>query len=430
MKKTIILGLLFLTGEALVSAQSDSYPLLRTHIRKLKEVVVKSPSGILPYEYLIPTNDLAHPEEKDRQKGVYVQQYDWDSFFEGVAFTYDGPDRAKRLKSAMRNFLNFTTPEGYTPRTLSPEKFWDFPDQMKPFLVQGCYLSAKATGDFSWLEGENYGKLKAFLSYYETKRMGAHGLYMWRSSLESGADNNAALVNTPDLSVEAVDVNSYLVREFEAMSRIALALSKPEEAQAYRKKAQTLADRMNHVMWDPEDACYYNVWSVTDEPIKRIRMKSWTSLTPLWAGIATPERAKLLVERHVLNPDEFWLPWGVPSLARSEPLYSTARRALVWIFVEQRRWEVSNWQGPVWVVANWQVMHGLLRYGYQREAVSLAKKISSLLENDLKSTGGMHENYDGENGHGLWSPNFGSWNMLALHMLSEAERNFDPASLK
>lgn len=430
MKRVFLLALLLELGQLLVPAQENHTLLLRSHIEKLKSIVVKSPSGILPYDYLIPTNDLKHPEEKDRQKGVYVQQYDWDAFFEGVAFTYDGPERVKYFKSAMQNFLHFTTPAGYTPRTLSPEKFWDFPDHMKPFLVQGCYLSSKYLGDFTWLDGENYQKLQAFLSYYETHRLGSHGLYTWRSAIESGVDNNAALVNTADMSVEAVDVNSYLVREYHAMAVIARALHRDSDALAAEAKARDLTRRINEILWDPEDACYYNVWAVADEPVKRIRIKAWTSLTPLWAGVATPEQARQLIERHVLNPAEFWLRWGVPSLARSEPLYNTGRRGLIWIYVEQRRWEVSNWQGPVWIVANWQLMHGLLRYGYQPQAIELAHKITDLLENDLKATGGMHENYNGETGVGLWSANFGSWNMLVLHMVEEATQNYDPAALK
>jgi putative isomerase len=258
--------------------------------------------------------------------------------------------------------------------------------------------------------------------------MGGHGLYVWRSALESGVDNNAASVNTPDLSVESVDVNSYLVREYEAAAVIARSIGRAAESASLTARAVELRRRINAVMWDAEDACYYNVLSISDEPVSFIRIKSWTSLTPLWAGVAPEERARALVERHVLDPETFWGRFGIPSLARSEPLYSQAKRALIYIAVEARRWEVSNWQGPVWIVANWQVIHGLLRYGYREAARDLATRIVALLERDIELTGGMHENYDAETGRGLWSPNFGSWNMLAARMLDEAETGFDPAS--
>jgi putative isomerase len=404
-----------------------SYDHLYDHIERTKDHLVREPEGLLPYRYIIPSAPKG--DVVDRQHGVYLQQYDWDTFFVGIALLYDGGDRAAAFRDAMRNFLHFTSVGGYTPRTISPEKFWDFPDQMKPFLAQGCLLASRALGDFGWLEGEDYGRLAANLDYWDANRRGAHGLYMWRSSLESGVDNNAPTVNLPDLSVESVDVNAYLVREYLAAAEIATALERADDAERYTGRSHELARRLNAVMWDDEDECYYDLFSVADEPFKRIKIKAWTCLTPLWAGAATPERAAALVERHVLNEAEFWGPFGVPSLARDERLYNQAKRATLYIDFEKRRWEVSNWQGPVWVVTNWQVMHGLLRYGYAGQARELAERVVSLLARDVTASGGMHENYDAETGRALWAENFGSWDLLARHMIDEAETGHDPARI-
>lgn len=401
---------------------------LYEHIEQLKEHVVREPKGLLAHRYIIPSAPKG--ETTSRQEGVYLQQYDWDSFFEGIALAYDGGDRASAFRDAMKNFLDYTTVAGFTPRTISPEKFWDFPDQMKPFLAQGCLFASRAVDDFSWLEGDYYERLLATFHYWDANRRGGHGLYMWRSSLESGVDNNATTVNTPDFYAESVDVNSYLVREYLAMSELARALGRERDAATFGRRAEELARRINVVLWDDEDECYYDVVSVSDEPFERIRIKSWTCLTPLWAGAAPEDRAKRLVERHVLDPKAFWGEYGVPSLARDERLYNQAKRATLFIDVEKRRWEVSNWQGPVWVIANWQVMHGLLRYGYRAEALELAQKITGLLARDIAENGGMHENYDAETGRGLWAENFGSWNMLAARMLEEAESGHDPAKIR
>lgn len=406
-----------------------TYALLYDHIEKLKDRVLRPAAGLLPYQYIVPTADTGADAVQHRQMGVYEQQYDWDCFFEGIAMAYDGAERAAAFRDAMRNFLHFTTADGYTPRTLSPEKFWDYPDHMKPFLAQGCLFSSRALDDFSWIDRENYDRILATLRYWETQRFGGHGLSMWRSALESGVDNNATSVMLPDLSVEAVDVNSYLVREFHAAAEIARVLGHLDDAARLQAKGDELARRMNAVLWNEEDGCYYDVFSVSDEPIAWIKTKSWTVLTPLWAGVATPERAKTLIERYVLDPKTFWGPFGVPSVARNEVVYNQAKRGYVYIEVERRRWVVSNWLGPVWIVANWQIMHGLLRYGYAEQAKELAVRITQLLERDVEATGGMHENYDAETGVGLWSPNFGSWNMLAARMIEEAETGHDPARI-
>jgi hypothetical protein len=401
---------------------------LYDHIEQLLDRVIQPARGLLPFRYIIPS--AVDGTGGDRQAGVYLQQYDWDCFFEGVALCYHGEDRAEAFRDAMRNFLRFTSVSGFTPRTLSPEKFWDYPDLMKPFLAQGCLLASRALGDFTWIGERDYRSICAFLDYWDANRRGGHGLYMWRSSLESGVDNNATTVNQPDFHAESVDVNAYLVRELLAASEIASGRHRDGDAAVFAERAHELSRRMNAVLWDEADGFYYDVVSVSDEAIAPIRIKSWTSLTPLWAGVAPPERAKRLVEEHVLNPASFWGEFGVPSLARDERVYNQAKRALLYIDVEKRRWEVSNWQGPVWVVANWQVMHGLMRYGYNAEARELAEKVVGLLARDVEETGGMHENYDAETGAGLWSPSFGSWNMLAARMIEEAETGYDPLRMR
>jgi hypothetical protein len=107
--------------------------LLQQHIERIKERIARPAAGLLPYRFLVPT--AVESKGASRQTGIYEQQYDWDAFFEGVALCADGPERAELFRDSVRNFLHLTTAGGYTPRTLSPEKFWDYPDQMKPFLA-------------------------------------------------------------------------------------------------------------------------------------------------------------------------------------------------------------------------------------------------------------------------------------------------------
>jgi hypothetical protein len=71
-------------------------------------------------------------------------------------------------------------------------------------------------------------------------------------------------------------------------------------------------------------------------------------------------------------------------------------------------------------------MQGLLNYGFQKEAIILAKNISAIVINDINTSGGMHENYDAETGKPLAADNFVSWNLLVGNMLDEAENNKNP----
>ena len=337
-----------------------------------------------------------------------------------MAFLRDG--KGEYLRDSVRNFLELTASNGYTPRTVDPSRIFYAPEQCKPFLAQGAFLAAKSLGDFSWLEGRYYESLRRFLDYWETNRRGPHLLFEWLSAVESGADNHPAVMGLPPNTVEAVDSSVYMYREYLAISLIASKLGKAEESERYRAKADALARQINQHLWSAEEQIYFNLDTATGELIK---LRAWTNFLPLWAGIAPPERAKAMIEKHLLNKDAFWSEHGIRSVSRQEVIYNQAVKGLYGNYERT----VSNWQGPVWVLPNYLLMHGLLNYGYQQQATELAHKMVRLLEDDIRRSGGMHENYDAETGAGLWSPHFGSWNILAPQMVEEAQTGKDPTRL-
>jgi putative isomerase len=117
----------------------------------------------------------------------------------------------------------------------------------------------------------------------------------------------------------------------------------------------------------------------------------------------------------VLNPAEFWCDYGIRTLAPHEPLYNA---------------KSGYWRGPVWVISNYLAMHGLMNYGHEAEARQLAARTVNLLVGDIKSSGGMNENYDPDNGHPAAGGHFLSWNLLAEHMVEEAAQGTDPTALE
>jgi putative isomerase len=124
--------------------------------------------------------------------------------------------------------------------------------------------------------------------------------------------------------------------------------------------------------------------------------------------------ADRMIKTHLLSTDEFWATHGVRSLSKTEALYDPAG---------------GYWQGPVWVISNYLMMHGLLNYGYAKEAIELANKTVDFLVADYKETKGMNECYDPDTGAPTADGNFVSWNLLAEHMLEEAQSGYDPTAL-
>jgi putative isomerase len=81
------------------------------------------------------------------------------------------------------------------------------------------------------------------------------------------------------------------------------------------------------------------------------------------------------------------------------------------------------------VISNYLLMHGLMNYGFRKEAREIAAETVSMLLRDLRVHGCMHENYQPDTGEPARCERLVGWNLLAEHMQEEAETGSDPTSL-
>jgi alpha,alpha-trehalase len=377
------------------------------HIRKTfsvyKNKVKRKAQGALPYDYLVPG-------------GVYEEQWDWDAFFMGMAISSQNPKEAIYLKNWVLNFIHNAREDGYTPGCVTPKGRDERLNQLKPFLAQGAYYASQFIQDFNWLEA-HYAKLKTIILYREKNLWNKkYNLAVWFNSMESGADNNLAALDFPDKTVIATDLNSYLYLEYIALSLIAKKLKNQKDEKIFKQKSQDIKKNINKYLWSEEDSAYYNLDSRNGKFIKRI---SFNSFHPLWTHIAPPKRAQKFIEKYAINPKKLWSEYGIRTLSKDDPGYNNIN------MIKPH----SNWQGPIWPIANYIYMHSLLNYKYQKKAIDLAKKITKICLLDIEKTGGMHENYNAETGEPLAAPNFISWNLLVANMLKEATTNTNPFRL-
>lgn len=374
-------------------------------IGALRSRVIRKANGALPYDYIVPS-------------GVYEELWDWDGFFIGLHLISNNRADGVYLKNWCLNFLQYTEPDGQTPGGIRP---WAGRDarlyHIKPLLGQAAFYASTALADFDWIEPV-WEKMKSAVTYRERKMSdAATGLVKWWDGLESGADNDAALVRTYHNSIAAVDVNSFLVLDYRAMAHLAGRLDRAEDAAAFRERARRLAEAINVHLWDPVDGTYYAIDTVEGT---RRRHITYSNQVALWAELASRDQAKAMIERYLLEPGKLWAPHGLRSLAADDPLYNN----------ENVIKPYSNWEGPIWPHANWMFMHALLHYGYEDAALQIAERVTRLCLEDLAANGMMHENYHAETGAPLAAPNFISWNLLVAQMIEEAQRRVfkpDPA---
>ncbi len=340
----------------------------------------------------------------------YAEFYDWDLYFENVYLSYYGINEFCR--SNLEVFLGRQRRNGFTSRSLMTLRHYQ---HFKPFLAQLVVLDLRQTGDVSWVDGPVFDGLAKYLDYWTWYcDLDKNGLSVWDSADHSGMDNqNSRAGEGGSWTVEGADLNSYLVREMQAMAILADRLGRPETGQSYRNQAEKMWRAIDSVMWDEADGFYYDRNERTGD---LVRIKSVAGLIPLWLGQASTAKAERLVKEHLLNPDEFWVQYPVAAWSKQEPDYDQ----------DKDSGGCCNWLGTTWIPTNYMLMHGLLQHGYKDAASELAYRTLDLVLNKNETT---REYYNGETGAGKGLDPFWGWSCLAYFMPLECEMAYNPTAL-
>lgn len=378
---------------------------LSADFARLEPQTVRPAQGYIRHSYLIPS-------------GYYDQMWDWDGFFIGAHWANQNSADATLLRDWAVSFASSADAEGYVAGCITPAGprplFGKF--AMKPFLAQGALVAAQSLNDYEWLR-PIWPQMRSVLDYRRKTQFDEHwGLWFWDNAMQSGADNNAALSNDPKdrSAILAVDASVWAMREYRAMAVLAGRLGHADEAAEYRRQANATKAAIVKNLWLKDEAIFLNRRRDNGQ---WIRVISWTSFVPLADGMLPQKDAERVIRQHLLNPAEMRSPFGFRSLAKSDPAYNN--KAIINPY--------SNWQGPLWVNANYLDWIALRRYGFEDESRWLAETLAAAIHRDIAKWGSMHEDYDAETGDGSaptveQSPGrkfagFVGWNLLAQDML-------------
>jgi glycogen debranching enzyme len=242
----------------------------------------------------------------------------------------------------------------------------------------------RLTKDKDFLK-EMYVSSKSFHNYYVQRRdSDGDGLCEWGADavLECVRDGEVAIwdeVGNPS-NFDAVDLNTMLTMEEKALWDMAKELGLKDEAEEWKHMADARSKKINELMWDSTTGFYYNIdkktHTFTFKKLNDLKREEIIGFLPLWAGIASPEQAKILVAK-LTDSKKFWRRFGVPSLSADDPYYNPT----------------GYWNGPVWVQWDYLIERGLLEYGYKSQAQELVKRVSENMIAQLKKDHNFWEFY-------------------------------------
>ena len=402
---------------------------IRQHIQSNYQGMFREAGGNLPYPFLTPGSDQ------------YADVlWDWDSWLSNVALrqvlTDMGDAEAAQRATAYEqgcilNFLSYGGMDGWIPILIERDSEVKRPalpaqeNMHKPVLAQHAAFIVQQCGDAEWLRDKLY-HLLTFLNNYSSHHRHESGLYYWQTDRMIGVDNDPCTFFRPPKSSGSIYLNCLMLREFEAAAFLCDALNLDEVSVRLRQQRNSLSAAIQEHCWDERDGFFYNVdlnllpvdhtaWLHSGLPrhwntlIQRIGV--WSGFLALWSGVAKPEQAERIVHEHYRNEKTFNAPYGVRSLSKLEKMYCIVASG-----------NPSSWLGPIWGIVNYMTFRGLVKYGYDDDARSLAEKTIILFGRDLERFGGLHEYYQPENGEPILNRGFQNWNFLVLNMIAWLEQ--------
>lgn len=248
---------------------------------------------------------------------------------EGLVYEKHAPGISKACHEV---FFHHQREDGYLPCWVSGDKAGSHSIQMVVPIAATALETADLTGDEAFLARayEACSRWDQWLSANRNTR--GTGLCEAFCQFDTGHDGSPRFMGLPcespgdDASVcPQAGRLPYLAPDLSATvygGRIALAamanrLGKPGDANAWREKAEEIRQLIIKHCYDPEDESFYDL--DVDSNFIRIRGDALTRV--FGEHVVDQPMFERIYAHHIKNPDAFWTPYPLPSIAADDPSF-------------------------------------------------------------------------------------------------------------
>ncbi len=193
-----------------------------------------------------------------------------------------------------------------------------------------------------------YRALERYAGHVADERE-SRGLYdivnQWESGQEymsryMAVDPDADQWQMMKARLTAVDASVYMLRVYDTLATLARLTEQPTDEPHWRTCADNTTTALATQCWDPRAEAFYDL---TPDG-QHIETLHGTSFYPYLTAAVGPAHLAGL-RRHLLNPDEFWTPYPVPSSARTDLYFSATAE---W----KGKRHNCPWNGRTWPMVN------------------------------------------------------------------------------
>ncbi len=194
-------------------------------------------------------------------------------------------------------------------------------------------------------------------------------------------------------------MNAVYADGWDAIAMMHRLLDQEVEAQSSAQVRDKTIRALNDQCWDASLGRWVYLRGVERIPDRTLAVGS---IFPIIINGQDREKVAEVVERHLTNPDVFWTPYPVPSVAVSEPTFDPEGESTIW-------------RGPVCMNLNWLLARGLRRHGFEDIAGEIEAKSIDMINRDFR------EFYSPLTGRGMRGTDFG-WATVAVDFCPQVNR--------
>ncbi len=167
--------------------------------------------------------------------------------------------------------------------------------------------------------------------------------------------------------IESMDIMSYSYTCRDILSLISVELNNGKEKE-WREQANQVKSKIRDYLWDEaKKACFDKDANNTTMPILL-----HNNLRCMYFGSFDQAMADEFIEHHLLNPEEFWTPMPLPSVAANDPYF--------------RDIPGNNWSGQPQGLTFQRSISALENYGHFAELTLIGKTLLEVVSDSMKFT--------------------------------------------
>lgn len=157
--------------------------------------------------------------------------------------------------------------------------------------------------------------------------------------------------------MESMDVMGYSYSCRNILYEIAKLQGDEETAKYWREKADEVSNKMRDYLWIDDRHAYF----FRDTKNEFIDSMTHNNLRMMYYGTMTQDMADRFIKYHLLNPDEFWTPMPLPSVAANDPHFENK--------------PFNHWGGQPQGLTYQRAIRALENYGHNAEVALIGHKL-------------------------------------------------------